>query len=296
LTEIPDAILIAGPTASGKSVFAIEQAEKYNGTIINADSMQVYPILRIITARPDDVDLAKVPHLLYGHASLEKSYSVAQWVRDAKLALDEVLMAGRTPIFVGGTGLYFKALLEGLAEIPEIPGEIRQFWRDKSGEVDVTSLYATLQEKDPLAANALKPNDRQRILRALEVKQATGRSIVEYQAQNQPPILKMGNIKKYLVLPDRAVLHRRIENRFDQMLDNGALDEVKALGKMEVFSDHPVLKAIGVPQLTNYLQKIVTLDEARIRCKAATRQYAKRQSTWFRNQLGEDWELIDKII
>ena len=291
----PDAVLIAGPTATGKSGLAIDLAEKWNGTIINADSMQVYPVLRVITARPGDEDLARVPHLLYGHASLDRAYSVAQWVSDAKKALDDVQAAGRTPIFVGGTGLYFKALTQGLANIPEVPFEIRNQWRQKLEEAGVASIYKELQKIDPIAANILKSNDKQRILRALEVKDATGRSIVEYQSTNSPPILDFSLVEKVLIVPNRADLHTRIEKRFDAMVLNGAIEEVRALRKHNVSSDHPVKKAIGVPQLTNYLQKVVTLDEARDRCKIATRQYAKRQSTWFRNQLDDSWVKFDKI-
>ena len=296
MNKKPNAVLIAGPTASGKSSLAIELAEKWNGTIINADSMQVYPVLRVITARPSDEDLAKVPHLLYGHASLDRAYSVAQWVSDAKKALDDVLAAGRTPIFVGGTGLYFKALTQGLADIPEVPLETRKQWRQKLEENGVAALFEELQEIDPIAGNALKSNDRQRILRALEVKETTGRSIVEYQSTNGPPILKLSLVDKYLFVPDRGELHSRIERRFDAMVENGAIEEVQALRNYTIPADHPVMKAIGVPQLTKYLQRVASLEEARERCKIATRQYAKRQSTWFRNQLDNRWAEIDKFL
>jgi tRNA dimethylallyltransferase len=292
----PKAILIAGPTASGKSGLAIDLAEKWNGTIINADSMQVYPVLRVITARPSDEDLERVPHLLYGHASLDRPYSVAQWMNDAKRALDDVLAAGRTPIFVGGTGLYFKALIEGLANIPEVPPEIRSRWRQKLKESGVSALYMDLQKLDPLAANVLKPSDKQRILRALEVIEATGQSIIEYQSTNSPPMLEQLLLQKFLFVPDRAELHARIEKRFDKMVENGAIEEVMALQRCVISPDHPIMKTIGVPQLTNYLQSVVTLDEARERCKIATRQFAKRQSTWFRNQLDNSWVDIEKFV
>ena len=296
MNKKPDVVLIAGPTASGKSGLAIELAEKWNGTIINADSMQVYPVLRVITARPGDEDLARVPHFLYGHASLDRAYSVAQWVNDAKKALDDVLAAGCTPIFVGGTGLYFKALTQGLAIIPEVPFKIRNQWRRNMEEIGVAALYKELQKLDPLAAKVLKLNDKQRILRALEVKEATGRSIIEYQSNNSSPILEFSMVEKFLFVPDRAKLLTRIEKRFDVMVEKGAIEEVKALQKYKISSDHPVMKAIGVPQLTKYLQRVVTLDEARERCKVATRQYAKRQSTWFRNQLDNSWVEIDKFL
>lgn len=292
----PDAVLIAGPTASGKSGLAIDLAEKWNGTIINADSMQVYPVLRVITARPDEEDLARVPHVLYGQASLDRPYSVAQWVSNAKSVLEEVRANGRTPIFVGGTGLYFKALTQGLANIPEVPSEIRDHWRQKMEEVGVEALFEELQYLDPISANILKSNDKQRILRALEVKEATGLSIKEYQSTNSAPILDFPFVEKILFVPDRADLHARIEKRFDLMVENGAIEEVKALLQHTVLPEHPIKKAIGVPQLTNYLQKVVTLDEARDKCKIATRQYAKRQSTWFRNQLDDSWVKIDKFV
>ncbi len=285
-----DAILIAGPTASGKSNLALELAERHNGIIINSDSMQVYPILRILTARPDSDDLSRIPHYLYGHVSLEHSYSVARWIDDVGEILATVKLQGKVPVFVGGTGLYFKALLEGLATIPEVAPEIREYWREQSRQTDTSSLHSELLQRDPKAAATLKPNDTQRIVRALEVFDATGVSIIDHQQYRQgSPLLGGNNIKKYLLLPDRPDLHQRIENRFDRMVEQGAIEEVKALLMAQVPEQHPVLKAIGVPQFKQYLKQEISLDEACNRCKIATRQYAKRQSTWFRNQLSDDW-------
>ena len=286
----PKAVLIAGPTASGKSSHALEMAKKWDGVVINADSMQVYPVLKVLTARPGDEDMKGVAHKLYGHASLERAYSVAQWLGDVRVALVEIEESGKIPVFVGGTGLYFKALCEGLALIPVIPDDIRRYWRERLQGDGVDILRRELELRDPGAASRLGAGDSQRIVRALEVLQATGRSFLDYQkSTRQSPTLTMENVKRQLILPPRDVLHQRIDERFGAMLESGAVDEVKQLNKRAISSDHPVLKAIGVPQINEYLDGAISLDEAANRAMTATRQYAKRQSTWFRNQLDKNW-------
>lgn len=288
-----DAVLIAGPTASGKSAFALELAEKLNGTIINTDSMQVYPKLRILTARPGNDEIARAPHVLYGHASLLESYSVSRWLEDVRVVLDDVASAGRVPIFVGGTGLYFKALTEGLVIIPDILPAIRNFWRNKLEDEGLAILFDELRRRDPQAADVLSANDRQRIVRALEVVDATGQSILEHQSSaNAAAILDTAKAKKFILSPERKILHGRIEKRFDWMIEAGALEEVDALLKLDVHPDHPVMKAIGIPQLRQYIRGETTLQTATEKCKIATRQYAKRQTTWFRNQLSDDWVMV----
>ncbi len=290
MEEKPDAVLIAGPTASGKSAFALEQAEKWNGTIINADSMQVYPVLRILTARPDDIDLARVPHMLYGHASLLKAYSVARWLEDVRYALDIIALDNRIPIFVGGTGLYFQALVEGLTIIPDIEPAVRSGLRQRLELDGISPLYAELNRCDPLVAEKLKPNDRQRILRALEVIQSTGQSIAAFQSlPNAMPVLEASSLQKFVLAPERSALHQRVERRLETMLDSGAIEEVKQLCEIDIPADHPVLKAIGVSQIREYLSGNLSRSDVVDKLIIATRRYAKRQSTWFRNQLDRTW-------
>ncbi len=265
-------------------------AKKWDGVVINADSMQVYPVLKVLTARPDDTDMKDVAHKLYGHASLTRAYSVAQWLGDVRIALAEIEENGKIPVFVGGTGLYFKALCEGLASIPAVPGDIRAHWRKRLQKDGVDILWRELERHDPGVAATIKTGDGQRIVRALEVWQATGRSILDYhKSTRQSPVLTMENVERRLILPPREVLHRRIEERFGAMLEKGAIEEVKQLNQHAISADHPVLKAIGVPQIKDYLNGAISLDEAAERARTATRQYAKRQSTWFRNQLDKSW-------
>lgn len=291
MVQRPDAILIAGPTASGKSKLALEEARRWGGEIINADSMQIYPVLDILTARPAAEDLRQVPHHLYGFAALDKSFSVAQWLERAKQKAEELWSRGVVPVFVGGTGLYFKALEEGLVEIPDIPAAIRQPIRQDLIEQGSEALHQRLAELDPLGAARLKPGDSHRIARALEVVVATGRSLMDFQ-QHQPaePFLDNKIVRRIVLMPQRDVLHTRINDRTDWMFEHGAMDEVKALLALDLPEDATVLRAIGVRQLRSSLLGECSVKEAKEQVKAATRQYAKRQSTWFRGQFSAKWE------
>lgn len=285
----PDAVLIAGPTASGKSALAIALAEKTGGLVINADSMQVYGDLRILTARPGPEDEARCTHLLFGHVDGDSAYSVGRWVEDAASALAAARSVGRLPIFVGGTGLYFRALLTGLSPIPPIPDDVRaRIRQDAEGETPQV-LHARLATRDPLTAFALRPTDRQRIVRALEVVEATGRPLAEWQAKSGAPLLEAQRTVRIVLDMDREVLRERIDRRFEDMMAAGALREVEALARRRLPSDRTILKAHGAPALTRHLDGELSLAEAIAEGQADTRRYAKRQQTWFRHQM-PDWE------
>jgi tRNA dimethylallyltransferase len=287
--SIRNAILIAGPTASGKSRLALDFARRTNGVVINADSMQVYDVLRVLTARPSDDDLQAAPHLLYGHVKPDIAYSTGAWLRDVQRLVDAGAFEGRIPIFVGGTGLYFRALVEGFSQIPQIPQATRDRWRHKLGEEGPSRLHRVLLERDPEVARRLGAADGQRIVRALEVLEATGRSILKWQAENSPPLIDRSTVRMFQAVVARGVLVDRIEKRFDNMVGMGALDEVRALLDLHLDPALPAMRAIGVPELASHLAGNCQLSEAIAKAKASTRQYAKRQSTWFRHQLGEDW-------
>jgi tRNA dimethylallyltransferase len=282
---MPEAILLAGPTTSGKSALALALAEKLSGTIINADSMQVYRDLQIITARPSPDDEARVPHLLYGHVDAAENYSVGRWCVDARAAIAETRRSGRLPILVGGTGLYFKALTQGLAAVPPIPAGVRALVRERLAADGVAPLYAELQERDPAGAQRLMPGDRSRITRALEVVLATGRPLADWHSEGMPPSIDASRALKLFLDVARAELSRRIDVRFESMLEAGALDEVAALAQRRLDPSLPAMKAHGVPWLIRYLNNEITRDEAAEGGKRDTRRYTKRQATWFRNQL-----------
>jgi tRNA dimethylallyltransferase len=279
------AVLIAGPTASGKSALALALAERYRGSIVNADSMQVYRDLRIITARPSANDEARVPHRLYGCVDAAENYSVGRWCADARAALDENWREGRLPILVGGTGLYFKALTQGLSAVPPTPAEIRAAVRARCDAEGAEALHAELSCRDPIMAGRLKPGDRMRIARALEVLEATGRSLADWQRDGMPAMLDLDAVVKIFLVVERAELQRRIDTRFDAMLEAGALDEVRALAARDLDPMLPAMKAHGVPWLRRHLAGEITLGEAAEGGKADTRRYTKRQVTWFRHQM-----------
>jgi tRNA dimethylallyltransferase len=285
------AVLIAGPTASGKSALALELAQRLGGTIINADSMQVYRDLRIITARPSPAEEARVPHLLYGHVDAAENYSVGRWCVDAGAALAEAERAGRLPILVGGTGLYFKTLTRGLAAVPPIPAAVRAAVRERLAAEGIAPLYAELRERDPASASRLMPGDRARVTRALEVVLATGRSLTDWHAEGMPPALDPDSAVKIFLDVERAELYRRIDARFDAMLAAGALDEVRALGARHLDATLPAMKAHGVPWLIRHLKAEFDLAAAAEGGKRDTRRYTKRQATWFRHQL-PDWTWV----
>ena len=284
------AVLIAGPTASGKSALALSLAERIGGTVVNADSMQVYGDLRVITARPTSEEERRVPHLLYGHVDAVENYSTGRWVAAAARTLDEVKAAGRVPIFVGGTGLYFRALVRGLSDIPPVPAEVRTKVRGEAEGRATPDLHAQLAAADPRTAAGLRPSDRQRILRALEVFTATGRPLAEWQEKPGRPMIEPSEAAAVFLSVDRETLRRRIDERFDAMLASGAIEEVEKLAARKLDPSLPAMKAHGVPWLARHLRGEISREAAVAGGKADTRRYSKRQETWFRHQLREfDW-------
>ncbi|MBK3659782.1 tRNA (adenosine(37)-N6)-dimethylallyltransferase MiaA [Bradyrhizobium diazoefficiens] len=284
------AVLIAGPTASGKSALALELALSVDGIVINADSMQIYRDLRTITARPTRDDEARVPHRLYGHVDAAENFSAGAWVADAAKALEEAQAEGRLPIFIGGTGLYFKALTAGLSVVPPIPAEIREGVRARLEQDGVEALHAELARRDPRAAGRLNLRDRTRIARALEVVEATGRSLLDWHHEGQPPLLPKDSFRAVFLASERDELYARIDARFDVMLGAGALTEVEQLAARNLDPLLPAMKAHGVPALIRHLRGELSLEEAAKVGRADTRHYAKRQFTWFRHQLPEfEW-------
>lgn len=282
--EIP-VLVVAGPTCSGKSALSVAAAERFRGGIINADSMQVYRELEILTARPSAEVMRQVPHRLYGVIPAAETCSAGRW---RALALEEIAKLRaqeRLPIFCGGSGLYLKALTEGIASIPPIPAATRKAVRARYREVRPAALHRALAERDPLSAARLPESDRQRILRALEVMEATGRSLVEWQRAmpaGPPAHIRFHTL---LLMPPRRELYRTCDMRFEQMMQAGALEEVKRLGELGLDPALPAMRALGVPELLAFCRGELELCAAVEQAKAATRQYAKRQMTWFRNQI-----------
>ena len=290
--RLKNAVLIAGPTASGKSALALDIAERRGGAIVNTDSMQGYSILNVLTARPNSEEMARAPHHLYGHIHPGTAYSTGAWLRDVMRLMAEDAFRDRIPVFVGGTGLYFRALVEGISEMPDIPKSVRDRWRYHLNEDGPERLHRILWREDPEAAQLLRPSDGQRIVRALEVLEASGRSILQWQAEKGRPLIDRGGAEFLVIEPERAALVARIDSRFDRMLEAGALEEVRALMALNLDPSLPAMKAIGVRELAAADAGEMTFPEAIARAKIATRQYAKRQATWFRNQLGPEWRRI----
>jgi tRNA dimethylallyltransferase len=288
------ALLIAGPTASGKSALAFSLAGQIGGTIVNADSMQVYDDLRIITARPSAEEERQAPHRLYGHVDAAENYSTGRFTVDAARLFAEVEAERRLPIFVGGTGLYFRGITQGFSHIPPVPAEVRaQVWSEAEG-VSSAELHKRLAKDDPRTAQRLRPTDRQRMLRALEVFAVTGRPLAEWQEQPGVPMIRANEIAAVFLSIDREDLRKRIDERFDTMLEAGALDEVRALAERRLDPALPAMKAHGVPWLMRHLRGEISLEEAAAGGKADTRRYAKRQETWFRHQAPEfKWLMPD---
>jgi tRNA dimethylallyltransferase len=274
------AALICGATASGKSALALELARAFGGVVINADSMQVYAELRVITNRPTPEEEASAPHRLYGVRPACEPYSAALWLKDLARELAEAERQGLLPIIVGGTGLYFKALTEGLSEIPDIPDEIRARWRLAGQEQPAQALHAELGRRDPLTAARLRPSDPQRIVRALEVVDATGRPLAEWQAKKQPPLLPLAKAFPLAVEAERTELYRRCDLRFDAMIERGAVEEARAVDALGLDPALPAMRAVGLPPLIAYARGEIAFNEAAAQAKTATRNYAKRQITW----------------
>ncbi len=286
-------VLIAGPTASGKSSAAIGVAEKTGGVIINADSMQVYRELDVLTSRPSRADEQRIEHRLYGYLPAAERCNVARWLADAGREIKTVLGAGRTPVVVGGTGLYFKVLEFGLAPVPEIPDHIRADLKKQLADDGPEALHQKLSQIDEAGAERLKPNDSQRILRALEVVQTTGKPLTHFhQIAAKSSVLAGLDVKKFVLSPPRDLLYEQINQRFDEMVTGGALEEVKKLRALNLAGDLPAMKAIGVRALGRYLDGDLDLEHAMQIAKQETRNYAKRQLTWQRNQMA-DWQTIN---
>ncbi len=264
--------------------------------MINADSMQVYDTLHVLTARPSLADMQGIPHRLYGHVPAGADYSTGGWLRDIAALLAQLDDEGRMPVIVGGTGLYFKALTEGLAAMPPVPADIRARWRRALEEEGALTLHTRLSKRDPEMAMRLRPSDGQRIVRALEVFSASGRSIADFQSENPPPLIDAAAADKIVVLPERPVLHQRINHRFETMLEAGAVEEVEALLALGLDPAAPVMRAIGVKEIAAMLSGEMSRAEVIEKASAATRQYAKRQMTWFRNQMGSEWKRLDPAI
>jgi tRNA dimethylallyltransferase len=287
----PAAVLIAGPTASGKSALAARLAERHGGVVINTDSMQVYADLRRLTARPDPDEEARVPHRLYGHVDGAVNYSAGHFSRDSAALL--ATLGGRLPVFVGGTGLYFRALEQGFSELPPVPEAVRARVREEAEGRPTEALHADLGRYDPEGAARLRPSDRMRVMRALEMFLATGRPISSFYGDPVPGPLAGRNLRRIFLAPDRAVLRARIDARFRTMIAEGALDEVARLRARDLDPMLPVMRAHGVPGLIAHLDGAMSLEAAIVRGQADTRAYAKRQVTWFRHQMGEAWRWVD---
>ncbi len=287
------ALLIMGPTASGKSALALRLAEDLGGEIVNADSMQVYRDFRILTARPTSEEEARVAHHLYGHIDAAELYSVGRWLEDALAAIAAIRARGAVPILVGGTGLYFRALTQGLADIPAASDETRVALRERATKEGAPALHADLARVDPQTAMRIMPNDAPRILRALEVWQTTGESISAFQADTKPPLAQADWIGLTLA-PPREALYAAINTRFDAMLAAGALDEVRAFAARNLDTELPALKAHGAPALMAHLRGEISLADAAEIGKRDTRRYAKRQFTWIANQM-RDWSRLESV-
>ena len=290
MTQRVDAVLIAGPTASGKSRLALELAERIGGVVINADSMQVYREARILTARPSDADMARVPHLLYGHVSVREPYSVGRFQADAANALLECNILGRIPVFTGGTGMYFSVLTEGIADIPPVAASVRARARARLEEIGVAALHAELGARDPETASQLRPSDPQRVLRAWEVFEATGQPLARWQKETGRPVLDGLQLRRFVLDIPRPELRTRIEMRFRDMMRDGALEEAAALEGLDPAL--PAAKILGLREMWSLRRGAMSETDAIASAVTATRQFAKRQMTWFRNRM-KDWTRLE---
>lgn len=280
-------VIIAGPTASGKSALALRLAESGNGVIINADSMQVYQGLSILTAGPTQEEMCRVPHRLFFYLDPAHACSVGQWMESARLAIYETWQEGKLPIVVGGTGMYLKCLMEGISSIPDIDTELRETLRKSCEQLGTAAMYEQLQTRDPEMASRLKPGDTQRILRALEVLHQTGISLAEWQQKPRLRPLPDAIFWPYSLQIPREKLYERCNLRLETMLKMGAMAELKLLLGRKLSPELPAMRAVGVPELSSYLRGEATLPEALEKAQQTTRNYAKRQMTWLRNQLSQ---------
>ncbi|MEM9030477.1 MAG: tRNA (adenosine(37)-N6)-dimethylallyltransferase MiaA [Pseudomonadota bacterium] len=279
-------ILIAGPTASGKSALATTLAERAGGVVVNADSMQVYRELQLLTARPSAADEMRVPHRLYGHIPASDAYSAGRFAKDAQCVIAEAWRASQIPIIVGGTGLYFSVLLDGLSPVPAIPADIRAQWRETSERLDGSALHEELARVDPVMARRLPTSDRQRIVRALEVITATGRSLASWQSEPGAPVVpRESPVLPVVVTRERAEIYARCDARFAKMVEMGALDEVRRLLALELDPGLPAMRALGVRPLARHLTGQIDLDTAISQGQTETRNYVKRQLTWLRRNM-----------
>lgn len=285
----PPLVLIAGPTASGKSALALALSRLTPATIVNADASQVYRDLRIVSARPSEEEEREAPHRLFGHVNGAESYSAAAWANDARRTIEEIRTERRLPILVGGTGLYLRTLLDGIAPVPEIDPDIRKTVR----VLPVAEAHASLSREDPAAAARLSPNDTTRVARALEVVRSTGKPIAQWQAERVGGIGGEVRLVPMILLPPREWLFARCDTRFDTMLSSGGKEEIAALLARGLDPALPVMRAIGVREIAAMLENPAETSRFAEAARIATRQYAKRQFTWFRNQPPFSWERVD---
>lgn len=287
--DLPSVLVVAGPTASGKSALALALAVEFRGCVINADSMQVYRELEILTARPGPDALAAAPHRLYGTLSGREVCSAGRWRDLARQAIEAALQAGQLPILAGGTGLYLRALEEGLADLPAIPAEVRVAARRRHAELGGPAFREALAARDPVMAARLHPNDSQRLVRAWEVLEATGRSLADWQAEGRESARADSAPYRFLrltLMPERALLYAACDRRFEVMMAGGALEEVQSLRMLDLDPSLPVMKALGVRPLLRHLAGEIDLETAMTTGQQETRRYAKRQLTWLRTQVG----------
>lgn len=291
--DLNPVVIIAGPTASGKTALALDIAAAFNGTVINADSMQVYRELRVLTARPGDDEEARAPHRLFGVLPASEACSVGRWLTLAAAEIETAWKEGRLPLIVGGTGMYIKALLEGLAAIPEIPDAVNEEVRALYDELGGEAFRVELAKLDPDAARRLPNGDSQRLTRAMAVVRATGKTLAQWQGKQERGPALAARFLTIALVPDREALYAACEARFEAMLENGAIDEIKALMALGLDASLPAMKALGVPELCRHVKGEISLDEAAGAAKQATRNFAKRQLTWLRNQVNADHVIED---
>jgi tRNA dimethylallyltransferase len=288
----PRVALIAGPTASGKSALAIRLAQATDGIVINADASQVYADLQLLSARPSDAEMAQAPHRLFGHIDGAQACTAARWAAEARAEIDAAHRVGRLPILVGGTGLYLRTLLDGIAPVPDIDAQIRAEVR----ALPVAAAHAALTREDPQAAARLAPADTTRVARALEVVRSTGRPLAQWQQHKSGGIGQRITLSPLILLPPRDWLIARCDLRFGQMIEQGAVTEVEALLARNLSPDLPVMRAIGVPEIASWLDGAIDRETMLERGRIATRQYAKRQYTWFSRQPPSEWRLETRQI